>query len=221
MHNLDQFVLDTPRPLPLILLLDVSGSMQGEKIAALQAAVRELVQDLAQARQPQGEVHLATITFADGVVDGPLVPAAQAVVPDLSASGRTSMGAALERLKTLLDDRGLVPARAYTPTVVLVSDGQPTDHFDRALKELLASERAGRATRMALAIGEDADLDVLRRFVSNPEIPVIRAGEVARIRDFFRWVSFSVQVRTKSRNPDATQVVAPALADIPDDDLVY
>jgi uncharacterized protein YegL len=90
-----------------------------------------------------------------------------------------------------------------------VSDGQPTDHFDRALSDLFASTRAQGATRLALAIGDDADVEKLKKFVNNPEIPVIRANEVARIRDFFRWVTFSVRARTRSRNPDAPAVAAP------------
>ena len=221
MQSLDSFVLDTPRPLPVILLLDVSGSMQGAKIAALNAAVRELCQDLADTRQPQGEIHLGRILFSSSVIVDDPVPASKAKVEELHAGGSTLMGAAIDRLVDMLEDKDRVSSRSYTPTVVLVSDGQPTDHFDRALTALLQSERGGRATRMALAIGDDADVEVLKRFVANPEVPVVRAGDVARIREFFRWVTYSVQIRSKSRNPDDAQIASPSLADIPDDDLVF
>lgn len=221
MSDLNAFVLETPRPLPVILLLDCSSSMSGTKIDALNAAVRELTQELAATKQPQGEVHLATISFGAHIDRTELVPASEAQLPPLSAGGMTPMGAALDELLVLLEDRDKLPSRAYTPTLVLISDGQPTDHFDKALTALLESPRGKRATRLALAIGDDADTGVLKRFVNHAEIPVIRAKEVSRIRDFFRWVTYSVQARSKSRSPDTAQVISPAMADIPDDDLVF
>ncbi len=209
------------RPLPVILLLDCSGSMKGEKIEALNAAVRELSGEMASARQPQGEVYLCAIRFAQAVEVGPLLPAAQWTWTAATAGGATAMGGALDALRTLLADREKVPSNSFAPTVVLVSDGQPTDDFDGALAHLMELPRMSKVVRLALAIGEDADEAVLKRFVGNPEIPVVRARDTARIRDFFTWVSLSVHVRTRSRMPDEAPVVAPHLAHIPDHDLVY
>jgi uncharacterized protein YegL len=217
--SLDDFVLPTPRPLPVIVLADASGSMHGSKIAALNAALRELSQDLAQATTPQGEVHLGFVIFNERVDVRPPLRAAEVVWQEVQADGQTRMGGALDAVRELLEDKERLPPRAYTPTLVLASDGAPTDHFTRALRDLMASERAAKATRVALAIGEDADLDVLREFVANVEIPVIRADEVAKIRDFFRWVTFSVRTRSKSIDPDAS-AVAP-LVGFDEDDLVF
>ncbi len=213
------FVLDTPRPLPLILLLDKSGSMDGEKIATLNAAIQELGQDLAQAETPQGEVHIVMIVFDHGVTVQPMVPAREFLPESLTAGGATAMGAAIDAARALIEDRDRVPSRAYAPTMVLVSDGQPTDDVRGPLQRLFDSERGRKALRLALAIGNDADVDTLQKFVGNPELPVIKATEVRRIRDFFRWVSMSVQVRSKSRNPDQP-TVAP-LVDFGEDDIVF
>ncbi len=210
-----------PRPLPVILLLDCSGSMSGEKIAAVNAAVRELGAEMADSRQPQGEIHVCAIRFANKAEVGMLEPASAWQAPELVAGGQTAMGAAIEALIALLDDRERVPVRAFTPTVVLISDGVPTDNFDRALDRLLEPTRRHRMVRLAMAIGADADEELLKRFIGNPEVPLVRANETARIRDFFRWVTLSVQVRTQSRMPDAAPLVAPHLAHIPDSDLVY
>lgn len=214
------FVDPEARPLPLILLLDASGSMAGEKIATLNAAIRELGEDLARAETPQGEVHLAVIIFTDRVATRALVPARRFVFEPLVAAGTTSMGAAIEAARLLIEDRSQVTNRAYTPTLVLVSDGQPTDDVSRPLKALLDSERGRKATRLALAIGDDADISCLQRFIASPEIPVIRAQEVARIRDFFRWVSLSMQTRSKSRNPDQQGALAP-LTDFNEADILF
>lgn len=218
---LDGFVVQRPRPLPVIVLADCSGSMQGPKIAALNAAMRELAQDLSEATTPQGEIHIGLITFANGVDTHPPVPAGDFTPPELRASGRTAMGGAVDALRELLDDRERLPTRAYTPTVVLISDGVPTDHFESALRALLDDERGRRATRMALAIGDDADVGLLGRFIDHPEIPVIQAQDVSKIRDFFQWVSFSVQARSRSRNPNQQVVAPPQAAGLDDDDLVF
>ena len=221
MHDLDDFVLDSPRPLPVIILADTSGSMHGPKIASLNAALKELVQDLGGTRQPQGEIHLAVITFDNTVRVGQLAPASEFQAEEYTAGGRTAMGAALDAARLMLGDPEQVPSRAYTPTLVLISDGVPTDHFDKALRDLMGHDRAKRATRMALAIGQDANVEKLKAFVADPEVPVMRANEVAKIRDFFRWVTFSVQARSRSRNPDQAMVVSPAAVDISTDDLVF
>jgi uncharacterized protein YegL len=210
-----------PRPLPVILLLDCSGSMAGEKIAAVNAAVRELAAEMASSRQPQGEIHLCAIRFWERVEVGPLQPASQWQPPLLVADGRTSMGGALDALIALLEDRDRLPAAAYAPTVVLISDGLPTDHFEVALKRLLGQRHRDKVVRLAMAIGNDADPELLKRFIDNPEVPLVRTNETARIRDFFRWVTLSVQVRSQSRAPNAAPLVAPHLAHIPDQDLVY
>lgn len=217
--DLDAFVVATPRPLPVLLLLDTSGSMAGTKIAALNAALKELTQDLGGSTTPQGEVHLGVITFNSRVDVVAPVPARLCVPSEHVAGGCTAMGAAIEAARALLEDRERMSSRAYTPTLVLVSDGQPTDAAKPAINALLASERGKRATRLALAIGDDADVDMLKQFVANPEIPVFRANETARIRDFFRWVTFSVQMRSKSRNPDAAPL--PPVAGFDASDLVY
>ncbi|MSQ84706.1 MAG: tellurite resistance protein TerY, partial [Myxococcales bacterium] len=91
----------------------------------------------------------------------------------------------------------------YRPTIVLVSDGQPTDEWQAPLQALLASDRCGKALRMCLAIGADADLDVLRAFLADPEGRVYRADEARQIREFFQLVTMSVSSRSRSTNPNA------------------
>jgi uncharacterized protein YegL len=217
--DLEQFVNPAPRPLPVILLLDTSGSMEGTKIAALNAAIKELAQDLAGSRAPQGEIHVGTILFSSSTIVADPVPASDFVPRELVAGGNTSMGAAIDQARLLLENREKIPARAYTPTLVLVSDGVPTDHAVKAIDALLASERGKKCPRLALAIGDDADVEMLKRFVANPELPVLRAQEVSKIREFFRWVTFSVRLRTRSRDPDAAPV--PPLTGFDPEDVVY
>jgi uncharacterized protein YegL len=167
----------------------------------------EAFQDDADLR---AEIHVAVITFGgEAKVHLPLAPARTASWTDLGADGNTPMGAAFNLARALIEDNQLVPGRAYRPTIVLLSDGQPNDEWRAPLKELLASERGGKAFRMALGIGGDADHTVLKEFLANPESRVYTAKEARQIREFFQLVTMSVASRSRSADPNA----APSLRD--------
>jgi uncharacterized protein YegL len=82
--------------------------------------------------------------------------------------------------------------RALPPALVLVSDGQPTDNWADGLRELMAQPWGQKAIRMALAIGEDADHEVLKQFIGNREIPVLQANNPETLVRQIRWVSTAV-----------------------------
>ena len=56
---------------------------------------------------------------------------------------------------------------------------------------------------MALAIGADADHDVLQGFLADPEARVYQADEARQIRQFFQLVTMSVSARSRSSNPNS------------------
>ena len=200
-----EVTLSEARPLPVFILADVSGSMaDGGKIAALNLAVKELLTSLAGDDDLRAAPHVAVITFGgtDARLHVTLQPAEQIHWSDMRADGATPMGAAFQLLKAQLEDKNIVASRAYRPTIVLVSDGQPNDAWETALEELLGSERAAKADRFALAIGQDADDAMLVQFTGDREL-VLRADAAKDIRKFFRFVSMSVQARTRSLQPNA------------------
>lgn len=204
MSQIKEFTTSAARPLPVFLLADVSGSMAGEgKIAALNQAIREMLATFATAEELRAEIHIAIITFGDQArLHLPLQPAAQARWVDLVAAGSTPMGRAMELAAELLEDKEQIPARAYRPTVILVSDGQPTDSWDQGLMQLTQQGRAQKADRMALAIGADADEAMLKRFLGTPEKRVFRAEDTRKIKEFFQLATMSVTMRSRSINPN-------------------
>jgi uncharacterized protein YegL len=66
----------------------------------------------------------------------------------------------------------------------------------------LESERASKAVRFALAIGDDADHEVLKAFLADPSKQVFSAAQARQIKQFFRWVTMSVTARSRSVNPN-------------------
>ncbi|MYW04970.1 tellurite resistance protein TerY [Streptomyces sp. SID3343] len=195
-----------PRSLPVLVLADVSGSMvQDHKIATLNRAIETMVRTLrtfAAAESGHGDILLAVITFgaAGAVLHQAPVPVSEIRWTDMSAGGRTPLGAALDLVRTVLEDSETIPGRGLHPTLVLVSDGIPTDDWQPAIKRLLASTRGAEAVRLAVAVGAEAgnpSYRVLEAFVADPAIPVVRADEVDRLCDFFRWVTLGVTDRIR------------------------
>jgi len=200
-----QIKTSPPRPLPVIVLADVSGSMaELGKIETLNAALRDMVSGLAAETDIRGEIQLALVTFGNAKAElaAPPTPVRELSVLPLSASGNTPMGAAFELTQQLLSDKAVIPVRAFAPTLVLVSDGHPTDAWKAPLAALLGSDRGSKAQRFALAIGLDADRHVLREFAGSDE-RLVEVADARQIARFFRWVTMSVALRSRAMNPNA------------------
>ncbi|MFC0526124.1 vWA domain-containing protein [Phytohabitans kaempferiae] len=194
---LKDFVTTTPRQLPVLLLADVSGSMRHEsKIETLNRCVSEMVRSFADLKEPTYEITVGVITFGGTArLHHPPTPACDFVWHDMPAEGPTPLGQALGIATDLLEDRDQVPSRSARPVLVLASDGRPNDDWEAPLDRLLAAPRAGKATRFAVAIGNDVDEEatlVLERFASAGEEGVFRAEKVHRIVEFFDWLTMSV-----------------------------
>lgn len=229
---LKNFVAREPRPLPIFIMADTSGSMRGEKIDELNLALREMVNSLNAVDDIRGKFQISIITFGGEEVNvvQPLSDVEGLELEEITASGKTPMGAVLESVKELIEDREIVSSRAYAPTVVLISDGIPTDcpeEIYRSKKysewepiiELHKGERSSKSQCFALGIGEDADTDMLKAFIGNPEIPVIKAHDVSGITKFFRWVTMSTVERMNSVNPNEVSFIAPVF-DMDDEDII-
>lgn len=230
------------KPLPVIMLLDASYSMNEvvetenirrtgqtvvndgqtweqveggtSKIQILNEAVRQMIDALSAEEKMETEFLVSVITFGDRA-EGHLAPTAASSVnwTDITANGSTAMGDAFLKVKTLIDDKELIPSRAYRPTVLLVSDGEPTDDWKGPLEALITDGRSSKCFFMAMGIGEKPGTKVLERFISRtPELAevngnkvkntVFHATDAKNIHEFFRKVTISVTTRSKSQNPN-------------------
>ena len=61
--NPNNYKAPETKKLPVILLLDVSGSMRGEKIESLYDATIEMIETFAAAQAREQEIDVAIITF--------------------------------------------------------------------------------------------------------------------------------------------------------------
>ncbi len=193
-----------PRPLPVLVLADVSGSMADDgKIDVLNQSMATMIQSFAAEDSLRGEIWTGVVTFGGrrAALHHPLKPADQVQWTDMEPAGRTPLGGALDLATQLLADDGVIPRRAFRPTVVLVSDGIPTDEWRGPLQRLLASERGTKALRLAVGVGQDMDEEafaVLNAFIGNPAIAVKRADEVHELPRFFDWITATVTTQVRS-----------------------
>ena len=201
------------RPLHFIWIADCSGSMRSDgKIQALNNAIREAVPHMRTAadENPNAEVLVRAVRFASGAqwhVSQP-EPIDSFAWDDLDADGPTDMGKAL----SLVAEQLRIPPmtdRALPPVLVLISDGQPTDDFESGLQALLNEPWGKKAVRIAIAIGHDADLDVLQRFIANPEFKPLAANNADALVRYIKWVSTAV---LKAASAPASQTAGSALA---------
>ena len=207
--NPGDYTVPTAKPLPVVFLLDVSGSMYGSKIANLNQAVEEMLQSFSAENMRETEIRVSVITFGSQVkLHLPLTKADEVKWTHLTADGSTPMGTALRMAKDMIEDKDQIPSRAYRPAVILVSDGQPNDDWEQPLENFISSGRSSKCDRMALAIGRDADEGVLGKFVAGTTNPLFHAENAAKLKDFFKFVTMSVTARSKSRTPNSVPTPA-------------
>jgi len=184
------------KPLHFIWIADCSGSMGVDgKIQALNTAIREAIPHMRKVAEdnPNAQVLVRAVRFSDGAywhIAQP-VPVEQFEWVDLQAKGVTDMGKALELVAEQLKMPPM-PERALPPVLVLISDGLPTDDFAAGLNALLDLPWGKKAVRIAIAIGEDANLEVLQRFINNSELKPLRANNPEALVTHIRWASTAV-----------------------------
>jgi Uncharacterized protein encoded in toxicity protection region of plasmid R478, contains von Willebrand factor (vWF) domain len=217
------------RPLHFFWVVDCSGSMDGEKIATLNYAIRTAIpamQDAASGN-PNAHVLVRAVKFDDNAqwhVGSP-TPVEAFTWIDLRSGGLTSMGKAL---KLVAEQLRMPPMeqRALPPVIVLLSDGQPTDDFAAGLAAVENEPWGKKAVRIAIAIGNDADEDVLQRFIGHSERRPLKANNADDLVKFIRWASTAVVKEASSPtrpgppplpgSASAPPPVSPIIQDAPD-----
>lgn len=148
----------------MVVVLDVSGSMQGKKIEQAKDAVRYVVQQL----NPEDRFNL--IAFSTGVslwknrlqtVNDQSAKSALRWIGDLRATGSTDINRALlEALAQLDDGEATRPA-----TILFLTDGQPTQgemNIDVILRNARNNMPIERTLRLfAFGVGYDVNTDLL------------------------------------------------------------
>lgn len=205
---------ENPEPrVPCVLLLDVSSSMAGEKIAELNSGLgvykEELMSDSLAARR----VEVAVVAFGgtvDILVD--FTTAENFQPPVLEPRADTPMGAAINRAIEMVTDRKATYRENgiafYRPWIFLITDGAPTDEWRGAAERVKSGEKSKAFSFFAVGV-EGADLAVLGQIATRE--PLQLRG--LRFRDLFQWLSNSQQSVSRSTPGDEVPLDNPTAPD--------
>ncbi|MEG1525780.1 MAG: VWA domain-containing protein [Clostridia bacterium] len=179
------------RPLHFFWIVDCSGSMYGEKIGSVNHAIQSTIPDMKDAAQnnPNAQLLVRTLKFSTGaswVTSNP-VNIEDFSWDDLDAGGVTDLGQAFDMLAAQLTIPPMTD-RALPPVLVLLSDGQPTDNYKKALDKLLHLPWGKKSVRIAISIGQDADDTILQEFTGNREL-VLQANNPQALVKMIKWAS--------------------------------
>lgn len=193
------------RKLPVFFAIDVSESMAGPSHDAVSDGLLEIVAALRSDPHALETVHLSVIVFAGRArVLVPMTDLMSFYAPELPKGGGTSLGSAIEALMGEIDRtvvRGTAARKGdWKPIIFLMTDGHPTDDPRVALARW-RQDYAARATMVAVSVGGGADHRLLRE-IADETIVLGDAGPES-FRRFLRWMSDSIQTRSRAINDRA------------------
>jgi len=195
------------RTMVLFFVVDASGSMDGDKIGAVNTAIREVLPEIRDISNDNADalIKIAVLEFSSGVKwltpNGP-VDSNDYNWINLDASGTTDFGAACRALNEKLSTKAFMAEAtgSFAPALFLLSDGEPTDDWQQELNKLKQNNWFKAAIKVALAIGDSADKDVLKAFTGSMET-VLEVHNKAMLMKMIKFVSIRAsQVASKSSN---------------------
>ena len=179
----------------VVVLLDNSGSMDGEPIAQLNAGLTTFWQALQDDPLAARRCEVAIITFGGSVrVTQDFVSASN--VPQLAAlaaSGQTPMGAAIVRAVEMVSQRKeqyrASGVAQYRPWIFMLTDGQPTDDVSAVIPRVHQGDAA--KSFLFFAVGcYGADMQMLKAIAPPSTPPAYLQG--ADFQAMFKWLSDSL-----------------------------
>lgn len=163
---------------PIIFILDTSGSMYGEPLENLKKALKNMIVDLREYsmiinfgslignRTVSLTYKIAIITFDSEVKILMNYTDIDKIneLPNMTAGGGTVFGEALKVAKNMIDDPQITPRSWFNPRIILVTDGLPFDGYQVALNDFINNGWTAKSERYAVGIGESVNEEFLNKF---------------------------------------------------------
>ncbi len=151
----------------LILMIDISGSMNGHKIAAVTDALENVKETLSDYSYDHEPVRICIQLFSRDVrwyLEQP-TPIENFQWEEPYCTGMTSLGMACTSLSEYLKTGTL----SDNIKILLISDGCPTDDYDEGLDSLMELNIFKTSDRYAIGLGDEADIPTLVKFTGDPD----------------------------------------------------
>jgi len=204
--TLDEVVefAENPEPrCPCVLLLDTSGSMQGDRIEALNQGLLSFKDELVKNTLAARRVEVAIVTFDSHVnVVQDFVTVDQFTPPILTAQGLTTMGAGINKALEIIQERKS-QYRAngiayYRPWVFMITDGEPQGEIDGVIEQATQRLRGDESNKKVafFTVGvENANMDRLHQIAVRNPLKLKGLNFV----EMFVWLSASMSAVSHSQ----------------------
>lgn len=197
---------ENPEPrCPCVLLLDTSGSMQGQPIDELNAGIEAFREELYGDSLSMKRVEIAVVTFGPVKVVQNFTTVDTFRLPTLEANGDTPLGAAVVQGLDLLRQRKEVlranGIKLFRPWIFLITDGEPTDNWSHLPALVRGGEENKSFSFFALGVSK-ADFTVLNQIALRE--PLKLSG--VRFKEFFMWLSASLKNVSRSNPGDSVPI---------------
>lgn len=150
----------------IIFVIDVSGSMEGQRINTLNTIMTRLTSRFGELYNTYGIKFLLSVlpfsTKAEWMYKYP-IEMEKFHWQELEANGLTSLGLALDELRQSLSfDNGMFTDTdmLLQPLIVFISDGGPTDNWEKPLELIQQNGIFKKSNKRVITIGDDADIDI-------------------------------------------------------------
>ncbi len=200
----DDVVEVARRTMVLFFVVDTSGSMEGAKIGTLNQAIEDVIPEIRDISEnnADAEIKIAVLEFSNGAkwITPYPIPAEDFEWQYLDALGLTDFGEACSQLDEKLSRNAFMSdiTGSFAPAIFLLSDGAPTDEYKEKLEKLKNNNWFKKAIKVAVAIGEDANRNILAEFTDNIE-GVLSVHNPEALKKMIRFVSVtSSQIGSRS-----------------------
>jgi uncharacterized protein YegL len=206
MSELDaiEFLDQQPR-CACVLLLDTSASMNAQvggttPIAELNEGLKTFSQELSKDDLAQKRVEVAIVEFNSKVnVVQDFIQAQDFFPPTLKAEGSTAMGKGIEKAAEMVETRKHTyknnGVTYYRPWIFMITDGQPTDTTDEAIRLIAKGEESKSFAFFAVGV-QTANMEKLAQISVRSPLKL----EKLNFSELFVWLSASMKVVSQS-NP--------------------
>jgi len=189
----DDLILNPTPRCACVLVLDTSGSMEGQRIKELNKGVKQFIKEVKEDELAPYSVEIGIITVGPDVKQKMQITPVHKIKPVSSfrASGGTPLGeavtAALDMLETRKGEYKTEGVPYYQPWLVLMSDGEPTDSWQDAASKSRSIAKKKKLVVMPVGVS-NANLAVLSLFSNRPA----KALAGLKFKEFFAWLSASM-----------------------------
>lgn len=200
--------------LPIIYVIDSSGSMDADgNMTKVNEAIKDTM-DILKAKAAENadaEILVGALKFATGAewVFNGLLSTDDFYWNDIQAGGMTYLGDALEKLNAKMSRSEFFADKIgyKCPVLIFMSDGYPNDPGDswkKSLEKIRQNKWFKNSIKIAMAVGGDADVNVLTEVVDNNPEGVIVIEETDKLKDLIVAVSLTAsKIGSVSRPQDA------------------